>query len=602
MQNKHLKSLLLCVVSTFCLLCACVDNDYNLNKDISLEMNVGGDALKLPFGNSEKVTLTQLIDTSEVLKLDNGQYSIRKYDDIQDTDVSIDPIEVNVNQPERDPIYLNFEKTSADNINRAETTILKAPVEDATTFDIDQEVPEEVKVIREIEVAEEEGTLVHITMKFKNYPTDVEGNLYFDTNFKIVFPDFIRFQEIEGNTLSLANEQLHPGNSVSYQKTLHVKMLDFSSKEGGKGLTMIQKDGKNYLVIDNDNRVDVSGDIRLEATDPNIDPTKLRNIEGLIEFEIETMNIGKVTGTVEPVIDPINESFVMDLGDDLDFLKNEDTKLNIYNPQVVLELSNTVGIPVAMNLELSAVQQDGNIQKLNVPNLTLKPAEVDGQPTFTKIILSKQGLPVDGYESVKVEGLSELIEKIPEDFLIDISPVVIAAQDHHVDVTKDMKIGGKYGVNIPLRFEGVTVNYKDTIDNLIEELKDFSDVLREVGLDVTTDIVNTIPLPMELTVTPLDSRGRVLLNINVVVQNKDGNNTIYAGVQNAGGDLGETITETKIYLTAKDNSLEELDALELTVKVNDINSEGDIYLKENQYFQLTKMNLIVKGGINLDLN
>lgn len=69
---------------------SCIDDKYDLNKDISTEMGVLGD-ITLPLGVTEPILLGDMIDTSEVdlLSLIDGRYAIT----IEDTiDVSIDAV------------------------------------------------------------------------------------------------------------------------------------------------------------------------------------------------------------------------------------------------------------------------------------------------------------------------------------------------------------------------------------------------------------------------------------------------------------------------------------------------------------------------------
>ena len=59
---------------------ACVDDKYDLSKEVDMTVGVGG-GVSLPLGSTEKIMLTELIDTVEtdIVKLDNeGNYSIFK--------------------------------------------------------------------------------------------------------------------------------------------------------------------------------------------------------------------------------------------------------------------------------------------------------------------------------------------------------------------------------------------------------------------------------------------------------------------------------------------------------------------------------------------
>lgn len=60
---------------------SCIDNDYDLNKDINLEISVGGN-LSLPIGKTDTIRLSRMIEEGDVLHVIDGKYVINKADNI----------------------------------------------------------------------------------------------------------------------------------------------------------------------------------------------------------------------------------------------------------------------------------------------------------------------------------------------------------------------------------------------------------------------------------------------------------------------------------------------------------------------------------------
>ena len=45
-----------------CPMISCVDNTYDLSKDIDLTISVGGDELTIPIGGTEQISLAKMLD------------------------------------------------------------------------------------------------------------------------------------------------------------------------------------------------------------------------------------------------------------------------------------------------------------------------------------------------------------------------------------------------------------------------------------------------------------------------------------------------------------------------------------------------------------
>ena len=607
MEKKLLKLILSLGLALF-VLASCVDNGYDLSKNVSLDINVGGESLSIPVGNTDSIKLSDLIDLSDMLVIDKtGQYSILKADVLDPVEVHIDPITIHVDDIEFDPVNVAFQLiTSEDQTDRGvsdasfpvqqEITIgpLTAELNQASTFDVSEEVPDELSVIRTAELKEGAPSKLKLSLKFEGIPPEVD-TLTFD-QLKVTMPAFLEFSEedhVTAGVLTLDGEKDAFDPHKGFSRTLTLKGFDFSGMNGGEGLETELIDGKNMLVIDSKNQVSLEGKIKTGEVTVSIDELQDVRITPLVT--VDPLQVAKLTGKADPDIEPVVQSIAIDLGDDVDFLK-EDAYLDLHNPQIYLVIGNTTGIPVDLTVNMYAKDDQGNlIEGSQVPEITLgvNAAETDGETTETKFLISRQGTQQEGYEAVREEELSNLLHVIPDTIVLEMRARADQDETHHIDLTKQMELTGRYKVVVPLRFDSININYKDTIDGLLDDLSDISDKVKELGVDVLTTVENSIPLELTLDVIPLDAAGNVIPGITATV----------SGTIPAGTGLEPVSKEITIHLTDEDDALSDLDALELNIKaVNTDGTEGGVPLNANQFVRLTNIHLQIDGGLNLDLN
>ena len=104
------KRYLIMVIISF-VIYGCVDNNYDLKKDISLDVEIGGDAFVFPIGTTEKLLLKEIMDISDPLEIDNdSNYYIKKNGDIEDFEIEIDPFEIDMDDPEFDSRTVSIDR------------------------------------------------------------------------------------------------------------------------------------------------------------------------------------------------------------------------------------------------------------------------------------------------------------------------------------------------------------------------------------------------------------------------------------------------------------------------------------------------------------
>lgn len=113
MLNKNAKWLLW---GSLALCCGCVDNAYDLNKDIVMDVTIAGNKITLPVGNVKPIVLDSLIDVDDIdllEKMENEVYALKKSDAIDPIDIEIDPIKINID-PVTHSSTFQFEEVKID--------------------------------------------------------------------------------------------------------------------------------------------------------------------------------------------------------------------------------------------------------------------------------------------------------------------------------------------------------------------------------------------------------------------------------------------------------------------------------------------------------
>ena len=79
------------LLTSFGITTSCIDNSYDLNKDIDMTISAGGEHLAIPVGYTEKITLDKIIelDEGDDLQIVDGEYHLLKKDNIDETNTSV---------------------------------------------------------------------------------------------------------------------------------------------------------------------------------------------------------------------------------------------------------------------------------------------------------------------------------------------------------------------------------------------------------------------------------------------------------------------------------------------------------------------------------
>ena len=562
---------------------SCIDNSYDLNKDIDMTVNVGGEHLAIPVGYTEQITLDKIIelDEGDDLQLVNGEYHLLKSDKIDETNTSVKMVTVNASS---NPI---------NSINVLNNVDYSQPG-DVTVEDIESEGSVNTEAHGIDEAVIEIGSLTantpaKLTLSFEiNKTNSISYSDVTIDKMTITFPDFIKFEEgqsgLNGQVLTISNETL---SSSTYTIDLYISKYVFGEKYGD-GNKVKEENGDRIIKIENQ-KITVKTDVTVHQAQGtgslSITPTAI----------LAAMTVSEVNGTIKPDMDV--KPTEVELTNLPDFLQDEEVKLDITNPVFSFKANNPLNEEIEMDGIMTGYK-NGKVTKTvkigsgngGVP-IKLKPSG-NKQQTIS-IVRNEKTVVETGATKVIVPNLNDIIETIPDRISVELKPAVKTDDYYTVNLGQDYVLNSEYNIDIPLSFgSGLKIVYEETIDDFDLDLEDVD--IKKAIISITAD--NTIPLKMEIkneNVSALDVNGNKITDINVTVEgtiteSKDGKSI-------ATSQLNINLVSTK------EGAISKLDGL--FFKVTAVPGQAtDVQLLSSQWMQLKDMKLKIPNGIKVDLN
>ena len=491
-------------------------------------------------------------------------------------------------------------------INRISSDLTKE-----VELSFDEEVPSEIESIKSIDFTDNASVRFEMAINGLN---DLNADINLDM--KVKLPSFLKLTKSEKCTgvdnVVLENDTLRINTTYNPSKSkenINIELLctslDFANGEfSSNGLVPV--DSIDLKFIKYKGKISVTGEACIEGTDFS---SKLLDEIGEvinldINFAVDTINVESFHGIYDGEIDESTQLIKLDLGDELDFLKDEGNSIVLAEPQIEISLSNSVSVPVDVDLTITGL--DDNDAKTSEIYTTLKihPADYDEQTGVitakdTKLFLTSDIKRVSkaGCDNIEVKDLATILDnKVPTNINLTIKPRINKESTHHIDITKAIKFSGEYSVHIPLKFDNLEICYTDTLEDLNEDMGETLEKLRNVSLNLNLDVVNSMPLNLELTVEPYDVAGNFIEDITIEPV------TLQAG---AGGNINdpnleETVQKVVLVVKSKGSSLSMLDKIVIKAIAMDrtVGGEG---LRHDQGLKIKNIIVEAKGDIETEL-
>lgn len=559
---------------------SCVDNKYDLDKDIDMTVNVGGEHLTIPAGSSDTAYLSKIIEVEEgdILQPDAATrvYHLTKKDDIDVKPTTVKEVTI-------DETTTNLSSTEIVNATSVTDEEVLAPVTTSGNFEAkSNNIDEALKELGALHAKAPVDLILTIDFQKEqslNF-TRVQAN-----KLKIVFPDYIVFKAeegIQGHELILDGQVLSE-NGKSYSRTLKVEGYEFGENTGfGK------EPVNGTLTIDG--KISMEGDVVTSGVSGSgtlsLVPTAV----------LGEMTMNSVRGVIQPNIDA--ETTNIELNDLPDFLKDEETRLDISNPVILLRANNPLETPVEVDAVLTPLKNNTVVtgKSVEVGN-----GDIVLVPGANVIALSRTGeSSVAGVtDNVKVEDINNLLETIPDDIEVKLKPVVRKKDYYTAKLGWSYEMPSSYEVDVPLSFEqGLNIVYNDSIQDLNKDLNDLDKVgLKNVKVILSVD--NAIPLKLQLKAENVQIKDVYGNELSAVKKTIEEDKQYVA--ESADGEKPAT-SELVLNLTSDDTAfLSKIDRICFKITAVTGTTTG-VPLKDTQWLKITSIKLSVPGGVNVDLN
>ena len=306
----------------------------------------------------------------------------------------------------------------------------------------------------------------------------------------------------------------------------------------------------------------------------------------------------------------MNEKIDLDLGDELEFLREEGNSIVLADPQLEFAVTNPMGVPVDISLHLFGTDENGAaIADTEIETmLSILPAEYDEvtgelKPVETKLFLTTDAAANSkaGYENVEIKNLANLLKKIPHSINFNVEPVIrTAGVTHHIDISEPIRLDAAYSVVVPLKFNELHLCYTDSVAGLDSDMGETLEMFSNVSLGAKMDIINTIPLGLSLKVLPYDVDGKIIENIEIdELQIAAGGGE---AIMDEEGVLCENLTTQNFNFAIKstDGDISTLDKLVFVVEAASDHTTGAAALKGEQGIKLSNIVLEIAGDIEME--
>lgn len=557
---------------------SCVDNKYDLDKDIDMTVNVGGEHLTIPAGSSDTAYLSKIIEVEEgdILQPDAATrvYHLTKKDDIDVKPTTVKEVTI----------------SSANTDLTKELVGTGSSASASITTDLDVENTLTAKASDIDEALIELGALGAETPIDLRLTFEFTGGLTFNSvtakNLEIQLPNFLMFKEgevEEGNKLILNDEELK-----NAEKVLHVIGYEFGEK-AGEG----EKPDENRTIT-------IDGKVTMKGQVVTSEIGGSGSLTMTMHVTLGEMTANSVTGVIQPNIDA--ETTKIELNDLPDFLKDEETRLDITNPVILLRADNPLETPVEVDAVLTPMKNNTQIEgkKVEIGSGNEKTPVVLASGENV-IALSRTGeCTIEGVTSnVKVEDINNLLETIPDDIVVDLQPVVRNEDYYTAKLGWSYEMPSSYEVDVPLSFEqGLNIVYNDSIQDLNKDLNDLDKVgLKNVKVILSVD--NAIPLKLQLKAENVQIKDVYGNELSAVKKTIEEDKQYVA--ESVDGEKPAT-SELVLSLTSDDTAfLSKIDRICFKITAVTGTTTG-VPLKDTQWLKITSIKLSVPGGVNVDLN
>ena len=290
---------------------SCVDSKYDLDKDIDMTVNVGGEYLTIPAGGTEQALLSTIIEVEkdDMLQPDENtrEYHLTKKETITGSEFKVNPVMADAVDETGSPINAVTPEDFPSSGDKFDVS----PKDESSTTKVSStiSVEDDVKALKWAD-----GT----APSKMNIQMDLTPGFQYDaitlTNIRIEFPEVLKLEntsstgKLENNVLTIDKHVINSSSSAEGESAwtieLAVKGYNLEAKTGVSGANPIE----NGKISIND---DVSVKMTVSVNGVQSNQT-IKKLEIVPHITLDEMEIGEICGRIDPEINIDPTKFTLD--------------------------------------------------------------------------------------------------------------------------------------------------------------------------------------------------------------------------------------------------------------------------------------------------
>ena len=516
--DKRMHSVLLSLLGVL-VLSSCVNEEFDFSKEIDTDLTILKN-VSMPIGSVEKITISDLLTLDEndsVIKTDdNGDFIFAFSGSSISAQIDVPSITIAPDggiHPDPEIVTINTGAAAGLNAslvtqNIVYSTLTGEVFSTAMPVSINSSVPSQIADVKSVGL----NASCHLKINVDN------GAAHLMKGFTVEFPSFLqikqtgytdsRFELVDAHKVIL-KEDIAVSKTSPLTFALAVDKLNVPAGAIKNGNIAIEDE------------VSISGDFYLSPSDFTVIPEDIT-----LEIRTDITDMEVLTAEVKLAVDEKIKGDVLEIGDLPEFLTGGNICLDIYNPSLNFNVTNSTPFGFGVKAAVKAVNGDRSVKVGIGENPAINiPAGVE-----SKYVISRRETPTSsGVTNITVPEIGDLISMMPKTISFD-DIRVQSIGDEYVTIAagENYEAAITYDVNAPLAFDkDLNIEYTQNIENLGFTIDD----VNAENISISLGLVNTIPLDFTITAEALDAAGNVMKDVSLSIDKTIKAGTISAPVQ-----------------------------------------------------------------------
>lgn len=543
------------------LLNGCIDDKYDLNKEIDIKVSFANDGLTLPASNTQLIALDQIIelnDSGQLIIDKSGNYLFHKVgNNLDSTVVSIGQGSI-CNAVET---IINYHFKEDQKLER--TTINERYNTARLSFGIEYWPKYRPDVISQ-SVRSLEYIKTQLTISFIIYASNIDEFASEISEIQYHVPSYYVLAD------SSELKETRVKTKGTHEHIIHCKGVDFNAAvASGEKIGYNNKTGEITFV----------GKMGMSCTINNAHMDEydaLDNPYMYIRATIGTLGTNEVTGRFDKTekvdVAPIEFDALPD------FIRNEEVVIDIDNPMVSITVDNELPAGAMVNASMRSINKGIEVARLDIgEKYNTEPIYFAPSSKQTVIVSRKPiEIPDTVSKNVVIDNMMDLLRIMPDKIEIEGFAHTDSSKIETMALNKDYIVRPSYELIAPLAIgKNMKIVYTKEIDDIHDKLKYIS----ITNMTMLASVTNNIPLDLYAKIIAYDNNGNIIDGITFIQEEKIAANAT---------------SNIKIVLQGKAEEFDQLERLTLKIYARSSEALQGTTLNANQALQLKDVKITVK--------